>query len=338
MNTNTPQAESEKDQWKLCLAPMMDRTDRHFRYLMRLLGKKIRLYTEMVTTGAILHGDRERFLGFDEKEHPVALQLGGNDPDALCKAAEIGILWGYDEINLNCGCPSSKVLAGGFGAQMMLEAQETARIVATLSEVTSSSGIPLSVKTRLGVDNQDSYGFFRDFIGALSESGCAIFHIHARKAILEGLSPRENRNIPPLKYEWAYRLKRENPHLTIIVNGGIENSRDAAAHVNSTDGVMIGRQLYSFPESVVEFEDVLFGNVQRSFDSEELLEDFIFYAEKQIANGIYIKHLTKHLANLFRGSSGARKWRQELTEGARRVTTGTEIISKAFQNLSGVKR
>ena len=338
MKTDICPAKPARDQWKLCLAPMMDRTDRHFRYLIRLLGKKIRLYTEMVTTGAILYGDQERFLSFDEKEHPVALQLGGNDPDALCKAAEIGILWGYDEINLNCGCPSSKVLAGGFGAQMMLEPLETARIIADLSGVTSSSGIPLSVKTRLGVDDQDSYGFFEDFVGALCESGCNIFHIHARKAILEGLTPRENRNIPPLRYEWAYRLKKENPHLTIIINGGIENSRDAAQHVRSTDGVMIGRQLYNFPERVLEFENVLFGSAQEDFDSEKLLQDFISYAEKQVANGVYIKHLTKHLANLFRGSYGARNWRRELTEGASRITTGTEIILKAFQNLRGVEK
>jgi tRNA-dihydrouridine synthase A len=333
MNTDANPMSQSEDQWKLCLAPMMDRTDRHFRYLMRLLGRKIRLYTEMVTTGAVLHGDKEKFLGFDELEHPIALQLGGSDPDDLCKAAETGISWGYDEINLNCGCPSSKVLAGRFGAQMMLEPQATARAVAELGTVTSSLAVPLSVKTRLGVDNHDSYSFFEDFIGALAESGCSIFHLHARKAILKGLSPRENRNIPPLRYEWVYRLKKENPHLTIIINGGIEDSGDVDSHIEAVDGVMVGRRLYNTPESVLDFEHTIFGTPKENFDFVKLLEDFICYAEKQVANGIYIKHLTRHLANLFRGVHGARRWRRDLTEGAAKITTGTEIISKAFKNL-----
>ncbi len=317
--------------WRLCLAPMMRRTDRHFRHLVRLIAPSMRLYSEMVVTGAILHGDRSRFLEFDAIEHPVALQLGGSDPDELAQAAAIAADWGYDEVNLNCGCPSDRVQAGAFGACLMREPQRVATCVSAMRDALPAA-VAVSVKTRLGVDDLYDYGYFRDFVGMLADAGCGVFQVHARKAWLSGLNPRENREIPPLEYDWVYRLKREMPHLTVVVNGGIGDAAAAAEHWREVDGVMLGRCAYADPYGLVNFE-----RAARAGGSSpsivEVAERYLDYTETQLARGIYLKHLSRHLVNLFQRCPGAREWRRTLTTAGAAPGAGTGVVRTALARV-----
>jgi tRNA-dihydrouridine synthase A len=302
----------------LSIAPMMDRSDRHFRFLMRLLAPHAVLYTEMLTARALLRGDTERLLRFDASEHPVALQLGGSDPKELAAAARIGEQAGYDEINLNLGCPSDRVQAGCFGAALMLDRDRVAECVASMC---GAVRVPVTVKTRLGVDDHDSYEFLRAFVTRVAGAGSQTFIVHARKAWLSGLSPKENREIPPLDYPRVHALKRDFPRLTIVINGGIKDFAIALAQLAHVDGVMLGRAAYQDPRLVASLDAALFaeGRTGQNFAAdvehvERLLERFLPYAERELARGTPLRTMTRHLVSLRGGQPGGRRWRRALTE------------------------
>ncbi|MEX2479570.1 MAG: tRNA dihydrouridine(20/20a) synthase DusA [Gammaproteobacteria bacterium] len=334
---NTLPGALEPAAWRLCIAPMMQRTDRHFRYLARLLSPHARLYTEMINTGAILYGQRERFLAHHPDERPLALQLGGSDPDALASCAGIAVEYGYAEINLNCGCPSERVQSGAFGACLMRDPQLVARCIEGLTGGAASQAT-VSVKTRLGVDELYSYAYFSDFIGTLSDAGCRVFHVHARKAWLQGLSPRENREIPPLEHAWVHRLKREYPHLVVITNGGIDNPAAACAQLDAVDGVMVGRHAYAVPFDLVAFDAALFGGDTAPPTRAEVVDRYIAYAAVERANGTPLRRLSRHLLNLYRGAAGARHWRRLLTEHAMSDDAQTSAIRRALPDGTGRDR
>jgi len=307
---------------------MLDWTDRHCRYLLRLISRHALLYTEMVTTGAILQGSRERWLRFDPAEHPVALQLGGSDPAALAECARIGADSGYDEINLNVGCPSNRVQSGRFGACLMAEPELVADCVATMQ---GAVPVPVTVKTRIGIDAQDSYAALAGFIQTVRDAGCRTFIIHARKAYLQGLSPKENRTIPPLKYDYAYRIKQQNPDLEIVVNGGITSLDAAASHLEHVDGVMLGRTAYHDPW-VLAGVDTRFFNDQHPVPSRaEVVLQMLPYISRELQAGSQLKHITRHMLGLFQGMPGARHWRRHLSEHAIRTDAGTEVVREALQ-------
>ncbi|TXH03584.1 MAG: tRNA dihydrouridine(20/20a) synthase DusA [Nevskiaceae bacterium] len=315
------------DPWRFSVAPMMDWTDRHCRAFMRLASRHARLYTEMVHTGAVIHGERSRILRFDKSEHPVALQLGGNDPDELARSAEIGERFGYDEINLNCGCPSDRVIDGRFGACLMRKPDLVAECVMMMSKATD---LPVTVKNRIGIDNTEEYGFLRHFVETVAAAGCQTFIIHARKAWLNGLSPKENREIPPLRYEVVYRLKQEFPELTIVINGGIKTIGDCQEHLRHVDGVMLGREPYEHPWLLTEVDAALFGDAPVTFDRSELLRRYIPYIQRELAIGTPLAHITKHLMGLFRGEPGGRAFRRVLSERACKPGGGIEVIEEAL--------
>jgi tRNA-dihydrouridine synthase A len=301
--------------YKLCVAPMMDRTDRHLRYLLRLIAPHARLYTEMITAKALLHGDAERLLRFDEAEHPVALQLGGSEPDELAEAARLGEAAGYDEINLNCGCPSDRVQAGCFGAALMLEPNRVAECVRAMR---AAVAVPVTVKTRLGVDDHDSYGFVRDFVGTVSAAGCETFIVHARKAWLRGLSPKENREIPPLDYPRVHRLKRDFPALTVVINGGFVTLEHSIAQLEQVDGVMLGRAAYQDSWLLARIDARVFGG--QPADEGAVLATFERYVAGELERGIPLRSMTRHLLGMRCGRAGGRRWRRylsEIGEGAR---------------------
>ena len=312
-------------QIRLSVAPMMDWTDTHCRVFHRLLAPHARLYTEMVHANAVIHGDRARLLAMDPVEHPVALQLGGSEPELLAQAARIGAQHGFDEINLNCGCPSDRVQAGGFGACLMREPQLVAESVAAMVE---SCDVPVTVKCRLGVDDDHDWDRFFAFIDTVANAGCGMFVIHARNAWLQGLSPKENREVPPLRYDWAYRLKRERPELQIVVNGGIATQEEATAHLAHTDGAMLGRAAYHDPYLLHRLDVAWFGGEPRTRG--ELLRALRPYIEDQIARGVYLKHITRHLLGLFAGERGGRAFRQVLSEGAHKPGAGWSLIEHAL--------
>lgn len=322
--------------WRLCLAPMMRRTDRHFRYLCRLIAPRLRLYTEMITTGALVHGDRERFLRFDPLEHPVAVQLGGSEPASLAISARHAAAHGYDEVNLNCGCPSERVQSGRFGACLMREPALVTDGVRAMRDAVPGR-LPVTVKLRLGVDELYDYGYFRDFVAAVAEGGARVFHVHARKAWLSGLSPRENREIPPLEYDWAYRLKRELPGLTVVLNGGIVEASALPVHLAHVDGVMIGRRAYTDPGSLADFEHHAFGAAARP-DWDAILARYLDYAERERSAGTPLAALSRHLVNLFPGRPGARRWRRHLTERGPAADAGPEVIREAYAQLGPAAR
>jgi len=306
--------------YRLSVAPMMDWTDRHCRFFHRLLAPNARLYTEMLTTGAVLHGDLERLLGFDSIEHPVALQLGGSEPADLARAARIGEQWGYDEINLNCGCPSERVQKGAFGACLMNEPQGVADAVKAMRDAVSC---PVTVKHRIGVDAREDYAFVRDFVGPVAEAGCSVFIVHARSAILKGLSPKENREIPPLRYETVRRLKSDFPGLTFVLNGGLQSLKDCeqallpSSSGPALDGVMLGRAAYHDPWVMRDLDAVLFGPDPRRPDQrEDILESLDRYLNRWVARGQSAQSLTRHWHGLLHGQPGARQWRRLLCEGA----------------------
>ena len=309
---------------------MMDWTDRHCRFFHRLLSPHALLYTEMVTAPAVLHGDRARLLGFDPAEHPVALQLGGSEPAALAAAARIGESEGYDEINLNVGCPSDRVQSGRFGACLMREPALVADCIAAMRAAVS---IPVTVKCRLGVDEQDEYEDLERFVEIVRATGCNVFIVHARKAWLEGLSPKENRDVPPLNYARVYRLKRDFPALTIILNGGVATVADVHEHLQHVDGVMLGRAAYHEPYRLAEIEHEIFGTALP--DRDAVLAALKPYVEAHLARGDRLQHITRHILGLYQGLPGARAFRRLLSERAHRADAGYEIVAEAIAARRG---
>ncbi|MDX2299725.1 MAG: tRNA dihydrouridine(20/20a) synthase DusA, partial [Xanthomonadaceae bacterium] len=317
---------------RLCVAPMMDWTDRHCRVFHRLLAPHARLYTEMVHAQAVRLGDRERLLGFDPVEHPVALQLGGSEPAMLAEAARIGADWGYDEINLNVGCPSDRVQAGRFGACLMKEPALVADCVAAMVAAVS---VPVSVKCRLGVDEMEDYEHFTAFVDTVAAAGCTVFLVHARKAWLQGLSPKENREVPPLRYEWAYRLKRERPHLTVVLNGGLDAPDTVLAQLTHVDGVMLGRAAYHDPYLLHRLDRALFDPALPLCPRDALLRAMQPYVQRQCAAGVALKHISRHLLGLYHGQPGGRAFRQVISTGAHRGDAGWELLEQALAATRG---
>lgn len=317
-------------QLRLSVAPMMDWTDSHCRVFHRLLAPHARLYSEMVHANAVIHGDRARLLALDPVEHPVALQLGGSEPALLAQAARIGAEAGFDEINLNCGCPSDRVQAGRFGACLMREPALVAASVAAMVEACAAAdrNVPVTVKCRLGVDDDHDYDRFRAFIDEVAEAGCRMFVVHARNAWLKGLSPKENREVPPLRYDWAYRLKRERPNLQVIVNGGIADADEATAHLAHVDGAMLGRAAYHDPYLLHRLDVAWFGGELRS--RADLLRGLQPYVEAQLARGVFLKHIVRHLLGLFANERGGRAFRQILSEGAHRPGADWSLVERAL--------
>jgi tRNA-dihydrouridine synthase A len=313
------------------VAPMMDWTDRHCRYLLRQISKHALLYTEMVTTGAILNGDRDRFLRYDRCEHPLALQLGGSEPPQLAECSRIGEDAGFDEINLNVGCPSDRVQSGRFGACLMAEPALVADCVAAMGKAVS---LPVTVKTRIGIDDRDSYEELAHFIACVQQAGCETFIIHARKAFLQGLSPKENRTVPPLNYDYAYRIKQQYPGLTIIINGGITDLDAAERHLSAVDGVMLGRSAYHNPYLLAEVDRHLFQDQEPSPTREEIVHRMLPYIERELNQGSPLKHITRHMLGLFQGMPGARHWRRHLSEFGPRTGAGIEVVTQALEKRS----
>jgi len=310
---------------RLSVAPMMDWTDRHCRAFHRVLAPHARLYTEMVHAQAVIHGERERLLGFDPSEHPLALQLGGSEPGQLAQAARIGADHGYDEINLNVGCPSDRVQAGRFGACLMKEPALVADCVAAMQ---AAVRVPVTVKCRLGVDELEQYEAFVGFVDTVAAAGCRLFVVHARKAWLSGLSPKENREIPPLRYDWVHRLKRERPTLTLVLNGGLGTVEESCAQLQQVDGVMLGRVAYHEPYRLHLLDVALFGGAVTTRES--LLRRYLPYVETQLARGVALKHISRHLLGLFHAQAGGRAFRQVLSEGAPKPGAGIELLEKAL--------
>jgi tRNA-dihydrouridine synthase A len=311
------------------VAPMMDWTDSHCRVLHRALTRRALLYTEMVTADAILNGDRNRLLGFEACEHPVALQLGGSEPEALAEAARIAEGFGYDEINLNVGCPSDRVQSGRFGACLMKEPELVADCVAVMRKAIA---LPVTVKCRIGVDDQDPEMALRTLIARCAEAGATRFAVHARKAWLQGLSPKENREVPPLNYDLVYRVKRENPALTIFINGGIQSLDEAESHLAHVDGVMLGRAAYQNPALLGEIDSRFFGEAPRPLAA--ALMEFNLYVERKLKDGVRLSTMTRHMLGLFHGQPGARAFRRHLSEYAPREGAGIEVLREALRFLS----
>ncbi len=314
---------------------MMEWTDRHCRYFLRLISKRTFLYTEMVTAEAVLYGDRERVLGFDEAEHPVGLQLGGGDPSKLAEAARIGADFGYDEINLNVGCPSDRVQSGRFGACLMAEPALVGTCVAAMA---ASSGLPVTVKCRIGIDDQDTEESLDRFIDEVARAGCASFIVHARKAWLKGLSPKENRDVPPLDYERVYRLKKRRPDLEIILNGGIESFAAAKAELDHVDGVMLGRAAYADPYLLAGVDGEVFGAEREVPSRLDVLDAFRPYVEDQLRRGVRLNAMTRHILGLFHGRPRARAFRRHLAENAHLDGAGIEVLDSARRIVAGESR
>ncbi len=315
---------------RISVAPMMDWTDRHCRYFLRRVSPSVLLYTEMVTAAAINHGDVSRLLGFDPSELPLAVQLGGSDPEALARASKVSEDYGYQEINLNVGCPSDRVQSGSFGACLMAEPQLVAECVAAMKDAVS---IPVTVKTRIGIDDQDSYEFLCAFIDAVSKH-CDSFVVHARKAILKGLSPKENRTVPPLMYERVYQLKRDYPDLEIVINGGIQTVEQVAGHLEHVDGVMIGRAAYHDPYLLAHLEQRFLNPDFQPPSRRDIALSMLDYIEAEVSRGCRVHNITRHMLGLFTGQPGARKWRRVLGEQACRPDAGPEVVLQALEAMS----
>jgi len=318
--------------WRLSVAPMMDWTDRHCRYFHRLLSRHTRLYTEMVTTGALLHGDVPRHLDFDETEHPVALQLGGSEPADLAHAARLGAEWGYDEINLNCGCPSERVQRGAFGACLMAEPRLVADCVKAMVDAVD---VPVTVKHRIGIDKVESYEFVRDFVGTVAEAGCSVFIVHARNAWLKGLSPKENREVPPLRYELVHRLKQEFPRLVIAINGGVNADAVVHAELDRVDGVMVGREAYHHPWWLARWDALYYGEAPSALRREQVEEAMVSYMERQrAARGTPWHSIARHMMGLYNGLPGARRWRQVWSDHRLKGERPREVMRRAHEGLA----
>ena len=313
--------------WRMSVAPMMDWTDRHCRYLHRLLTRHTLLYTEMVNVGGILFGGTERHLRYNAEEHPVALQLGGNEPGKLAQAAHLGEQWGYDEINLNCGCPSDRVQRGAFGASLMKAPSLVADCVKAMVDVVE---VPVTVKHRIGLDKDESYAFVRDFIGTVQDAGCKVFIVHARNAWLQGLSPKENRDIPPLRYEVAHRLKQDFPHLTIAINGGICTDEVVQEQLQHVDGVMVGREAYHNPWWLARWDSLYFGAPERQLSVEAVEDAMVDYMEREAAQyGTPWYAIARHMLGLRHGLSGARRWRQVWSDHRLKDLPAREVAAQA---------
>jgi len=306
---------------------MMDWTDRHCRYFHRLLSRHALLYTEMVTTGALLHGDVPHHLRFDEAEHPVALQLGGSEPHDLAHAARLGQEWGYDEINLNCGCPSERVQRGAFGACLMREPRLVADCVKAMVDAVD---IPVTVKHRIGIDHDENYGFMRDFVGIVADAGCTVFIAHARNAWLKGLSPKENREIPPLRYELVARLKQDFPHLTIVVNGGLKTNEAIGEQLRHVDGAMIGREAYHNPWLLASWDAAFFGAPPSGLTRETIEHAMVGYMEREAReHGTHWYAIARHMLGLRNGLPGARHWRQAWSDHRLKASSAREVSALA---------
>ncbi len=310
---------------RLSVAPMMDWTDRHCRYFLRQVSPDVLLYTEMITAQAIVHGDTGRLLDFDPLEHPVALQVGGSDPELLARSARAGEAAGYDEINLNVGCPSDRVQSGRFGACLMAEPALVAECVAAMQD---SVGIPVTVKCRLGIDGHDDYGFLATFVDQVADAGCQVFNVHARIAILKGLSPKENREVPPLNYAAVERLKTDFPALTLVLNGGVRTVADCERHLSRLDGVMIGREAYHNPWILAEAGHALYGRPLP--DRGQIARQMLPYIDEQMRRGHRPGGITRHMLGLYAGQPGARRWRRRLTEGAARPDADATLVLDAL--------
>ncbi len=310
---------------QVSIAPMLECTDRHDRFFLRLISANVLLYTEMLTTKALIHGDYERLLAFHSLEHPLALQLGGSIPEELATCAQLGEACGYDEINLNVGCPSPRVQSGQFGACLMLQPELVADCVSAMVEKVK---IPVTIKCRIGVDDQDSYASLSIFIDKIAARGCDVFIIHARKAWLKGLSPKQNREIPPLRYDIVQQIKKDFPHLTIILNGGLKTLAEIDHQLPWVDGVMIGREAYTNPYFLAEIEKKYFSHL--SLPREKIIENFIPYIELQLKNNIKLSSITRHILGLFHATPGARKWRRTLSEKKANSYENTDIIQEAL--------
>ena len=313
---------------RFCVAPMMDWTDRHCRYFHRQLSRRARLYTEMLTTGTLLHGDIARHLDHDAAEHPLALQLGGSEPDELATAARLGERWGYDEINLNCGCPSERVQRGAFGACLMAEPSLVADCMKAMQDAVQ---IPVTVKHRIGIDRHEDYVFVRDFVGALYNAGCRVFIVHARSAWLKGLSPKENREIPPLDYEPVRQLKRDFSAATFVLNGGITSLPKACNELAQVDGVMLGRAAYHDPYLLAAVDGTLYGDESSLATREAVALRMSEYLRRQMRNGTHPRHIVRHMLGLFQGLPGARQWRRVLSDASALDHHGTDIIRYALE-------
>jgi tRNA-dihydrouridine synthase A len=309
---------------------MMDWTDRHCRYFLRLIAPRVHLYTEMITTGALLHGDVARHLDFDPAEHPLALQLGGGDPEALAACARLGVRWGYDEINLNVGCPSERVQTGSFGACLMAD---PALVADCVKAIRDGVAVPVTVKHRIGLDAGEDYSFVRDFVGTVAAAGASVFIVHARNAMLKGLSPKENREIPPLRYDVVHRLKRDFPHLTIVINGGFDAPDAIVQELEQVDGVMLGRVAYHHPYLLAQLDALCFGASERVRSRAEIVEALIPYAQTQLMRGVSLRAIVRHTLGLYHGAPGARSWRRMLSDAALLKTEGSQLLLAAMREV-----
>ena len=323
----------ESADWRFCVAPMMDWTDRHCRYFHRQLTRHARLYTEMVTSGALLHGDVPQHLDFDEAEHPVALQLGGSDRGELAQCAKLGERWGYDEINLNCGCPSERVQRGSFGACLMAEPDLVADCIKAMQDAVS---VPVTIKHRIGIDKTEDYGFVARFVARLHDAGCRVFIVHARNAWLKGLSPKENREVPPLRYEVVRQLKREFPDAVFVLNGGLADWLQVAGEWHGLDGVMLGRAAYHDPWMLARVDETLFGTAAPVDSREAVIERMRGYLRQHAATGTAARNVVRHMLGLYLGRPGARRWRRLLSDPQFLAGHGPHVLDEAARAFDGL--
>ena len=319
---------------KFSIAPMLDWTDKHCRYFHRLLTQHAVLYTEMVTTGAILHGSGD-YLDFNQEEHPVVLQLGGSDPLQMAQCAKLAEQRGYDAVNINVGCPSDRVQNGMFGACLMAQPALVADCMKAMQDAVS---IPVTVKTRIGIDDSDDYQFLQDFVQAVADAGCTQLIVHARKAWLKGLSPKENREVPPLNYQRVYQLKREFPQLDISLNGGVKTLQQAKEQLNYLDGVMVGREAYSNPMLLSEVDHLIYAQTTVSRTAQQVVTDMLPYIERQMTQGARLWHIVRHMLGLFQGMPGARQWRRLLSEQGHLPDAKPELLLQAMANIQPVDK
>jgi len=338
MNTdaraNPPGDTGPEPSHRFCVAPMMDWTTPHFRYLARILSRRALLYTEMVTTGALIHGEPARFLRYHPSEHPLALQLGGSDPDELARCARLAARYGFDEVNLNVGCPSDRVQNNLIGACLMAYPDKVADAVAAMKEATD---LPVTVKHRIGINGRESWDELCEFVEKVAAAGCRTFVVHARIAILEGLSPKENREIPPLKYDWVYRLKATYPHLEIIINGGIRTLEECRHHLQQVDGVMVGREAYHNPWLLAGVDPELFAEPAPVSSRQQALQAMFPFIASELERGVALNHISRHLLGLFHGVPGGRQFRRCLSENAHRPGAGLDILEQALAKVHEVR-
>ena len=311
---------------------MMEWTDRHCRYFHRQLSRHTRLYTEMVTTGALLHGDVPRHLDFNAEEHPLALQLGGSEPAELAACARLAQQWGYDEVNLNCGCPSERVQRGSFGACLMAEPLLVADCVKAMCDAVA---LPVTVKHRIGIDRTESYDFVRDFVGTVAAAGCEVFIVHARNAWLKGISPKENRELPPLRHAFVHQLKRDFPALTIVLNGGVKTNAEIAEHLAHVDGVMLGREAYHHPWLMADWDERFFGEAPSTADRDQIEAVMVAYMNQVVARGEPWSHVSRHMMGLRNGLPGARRWRQVWSNHQLKTLPPAEVAQQAQRDGDG---